>query len=296
MEVVKDNIEQCNPKVYVVMRNHNAFDLTYCCLSSLADCSYQNLHIVVIDDGSKDDSGDRISAEFPSLTVIKSAEYIEYCRGLNVGLRHALSNDADFVFVVNNDTANFTTNYFEALVAAFSTDETIGMVGSLVYDFDGNRRSAGTAQTRLGVFVDTPTEGYMFSSKVLREVGLFDEVLVRYFEDFDYLIRMRNQGFRSLCVKSVSFDHLGGGTSKNQLFVPNYYRVRNLIWFIKRYQKDKSVAWKLINFRGFMKKHIMLSINHLQKGRLVKASCVILSVWAGLIVGLALNWSNENYD
>lgn len=284
------------PKVFVVMRSHNAYELTSCCLTSLRKCSYRNLHFIVIDDGSRDGSGKEIMSTFPWVHVIRSNRYIEYCKGLNLGIRHALANEADFVFVVNNDTDNFSVNYFESLVDAFSTHSDVGLVGSLVYDYDGKRRSAGEPQTRLGVFVDTPTEGYMFSEKVLRDVGLLDEQLVRYFEDYDYLIRMRDKGYQSLCVRDVSFDHLGGGTSKKQLFVPNYYRVRNLLWFLKRYRSGESLLWNLIQFRGFMKKHIILTFNHIQKGRLVKASCVILSIVAGLIVGLALKWSNKTYD
>ena len=109
------------------------------------------------------------------------------------------------------------------MLEEFQRDEKVGLVGSLVYDYEGRRRSAGTPDTRLGVFVDTPTEGYVFSRKVLEHVGLFDEQLVRYFEDFDYLIRMRAAGFKSVCALSVSFDHLGGGPRRSsggrQIFI-----------------------------------------------------------------------------
>ena len=285
-----------NSKIYVVMRNHNAYGLTKTCLLSLLDCSYRNLNIVVIDDGSKDGSGERLAVDFPEIVVITSIQYVEYCKGLNLGIRYALKNDADFVFVVNNDTDNFSNNYFESLLAGFSSVQNVGLVGSLVYDYEGNQRWDGVAKARLGVYVDTPTEGYMLSSEVLQKVGLLDEQLVRYFEDYDYLIRMRAQGFESLCVTDVSFDHLGGGTSKKQLFVPNYYRVRNLIWFLKRYRRDESFGWKYSNFRGFMRKHIMLLVNHVKSGEIIKAACVGLSISAGLFVGTFSSWDNDKYE
>lgn len=283
-------------KIFVVMRNHNAYELTSKCLKSILKCSYKNLEIIVVDDGSSDRSGEKILEKFPQIILLQSKKYIEYCKGLNMGIRYSLSKKADFVFIVNNDTENFSENYFEALLSGFENDKSVGMVGSLVYDYDGNKRSAGVANTRLGVFVDTPTEGYMFSSKVLNEVGLFDEQLVRYFEDFDYLIRMRNMGFKSLCVHDVSFDHLGGGTSKKQLFVPNFYRVRNLIWFIKRYRKNESMMWKFKQFRGFMKKHIMLVLKHLKELRFIKALCVSVSILLGLFVGTFSSWDNNIYE
>jgi len=278
------------------MRNHNAYDLTSVCLKSLLACSYPNKKIVVVDDGSKDRSGEKISANFESVEVVTSSKYIEYCKGLNLGLRHALNEGAEFVFVVNNDTNNFSENYFEELVNAFSRKNNIGMVGSLVYDYDGNKRSAGTAQTRLGVYVDTPTEGYMFSKKVLEDIGLFDEQLVRYFEDYDYLIRMRAKGYESYCTRGVQFDHLGGGTSKKQIFTPNYYRVRNLIWFIKRYRKEESISWKYKNLRGFMRKHVVLTASLLKKGQLIRAVLVAGSIALGILVGVATKWDNVRYD
>jgi GT2 family glycosyltransferase len=284
------------PVLYIVMRNHNAFELTNTCLKSIYSCSYVNKKIIVVDDGSSDDSGIRLQEEYSELIVLTSDKYIEYCRGLNMGIRYALKNQADFIFVVNNDTDNFSSNYFEVLIDSFKNSPNIGLVGSLVYDYDGNKRSAGTPNTRLGVYVDTPTEGYMFSRKVLTTVGLLDEQLVRYFEDFDYLIRMRNLGFESYFERSVQFDHLGGGTSKKQVFTPNFYRVRNLLWFIKRYGKDKSLKWKLINFKGFMRKHIMLILANFRKGRVIKALAISIVVVLGLIAGLFTKWDNNSYE
>jgi GT2 family glycosyltransferase len=284
------------PLIYTVMRNHNAYDLTSVCIKSLRACSFQNMKIVVVDDGSRDGSGEKIAAEFDGVEVLTSSKYIEYCKGLNLGIRHALKEGAEYVFVVNNDTDNFSVNYFEKMVDAFSRKNNIALVGSLVYDYDGNKRSAGTAQTRLGVFVDTPTEGYMFSKKVLEDVGLFDEQLVRYFEDYDYFIRMRAKGYETYCTREVQFDHLGGGTSKKQIFTPNFYRVRNLIWFIKRYRKGEPFYWKYKNFRGFMKKHVDLTISLFKSAHFIRAVLVAGSIGFGLLVGATTKWDNCKYD
>lgn len=282
--------------VGVVMRNHNAFKLTSECLESLLDTGYKGLRFYVIDDGSHDGSGQLISERFPSVEVIRSDRYIEYCRALNIGIRRGLKDGADYIFVINNDTKNFSKNYFDVILEEFQSDEKVGLVGSLVYDYEGGRRSAGTPDKRLGVFVDTPTEGYVFSRQVLEHVGLFDEQLVRYFEDFDYLIRMRAAGFKSVCASSVSFDHLGGGTSKKQWWTPNFYRVRNLIWFLRRRCKEKPISWKLRNFRGFLKKHIVLMLTLARDLKFARLALVGLAVGCGLIAGIVTRWDNENFE
>ena len=63
---------------------------------------------------------------------------------------------------------------------------------------------------------------------------------------------MKEKKFKIKCIPDVSFKHYGGGTSSKKHYIRNYYRVRNMIWFMKRYNADKSLFWKVkVFFRGF---------------------------------------------
>ena len=53
------------PLVYIVILNYNAFGLTAECLRSLRQLTYSNYHMLVVDDGSLDDSADKIVESFP---------------------------------------------------------------------------------------------------------------------------------------------------------------------------------------------------------------------------------------
>ena len=143
---------------------------------------------------------------------------------------------------------------------------------------------------KLGVDLVTPTEGYIIPSKIFKKIGIFDESLVRYFEDLDLIIRMKEYGFKTVADKSISFEHLGGGTTKNMPFVRNFYRVRNLIWFIRRYLKDEKLILKFIYFRGYMKNHYYNLINPLKKFQLLHATKVALSILLGIFLGLIVSW------
>ena len=59
-----------NALVQIVMRNHNAFELTSTAIMDLEKISYQNKGITVIDDGSTDLSGDKLSERFPNIIIV----------------------------------------------------------------------------------------------------------------------------------------------------------------------------------------------------------------------------------
>ena len=288
--------ENNNAKVAVVLRHHNAFDLTFECLSSLKNQEYKNLQFIIIDDYSTDGSIERLKMFFHNFTVLSTSRYVEYSVGLNMGIRHALKNGADYVFVVNNDTKSFSNDLIQKMVNEFQKDTSIGLVGCKVFDYDGSIRWGGTYKNKLGVEMRTPTEGYMISKETFNQVGLLDEKLVRYFEDLDFLIKLRNNNIKVAFTKSVSFKHLGNGTSSKQAFIPPYYRSRNLIWFLKTCCKEKRIIWKIKNYVIYtiatlsrMKYFVQYRLYH-------KLPVFVFAFICGSLVGLCTNWQQTRYD
>lgn len=281
------------PLVYIVMRNHNKFCLTHESLISLNKLTYPNYRILVVDDGSIDDSPDKIVKNFPGIKLIRTGKYLEYCKSLNFGIRYALKDGAQYVFLVNNDTKDFSPNYFEEIIQAFRDNNKVGMIGSLCYDYDGNFRREGIAKDKLGVPMEIPTEGFVIKREVIETIGLLNEMLVRYFEDLDYIIRLRNAGYQTHVVSTVSFAHLGGGTSSKQIFIPNYYRVRNLILFIRKHCTDKSLGWKMRECYKYLSLHTGRMKTSLRKGEFGSFFKISGSVALGLMAGFLFKWREE---
>jgi GT2 family glycosyltransferase len=92
------------PSVYCVIVNWNGWHDTSLCLASLAEQDYPNLKIVVVDNGSTDDSVAHIRASFPCATLLQTGANLGFATGTNVGLRHALAAGADLLWLLNNDT------------------------------------------------------------------------------------------------------------------------------------------------------------------------------------------------
>ena len=126
-----------NNCVYIIILNWNGADDTIECLESVQQLNYKNYKIVLVENGSDDDSLEKISlwtkksnlytvlynqekaenggvAEFESkldnksgdekLVIIANKENLGFAAGANVGIRYALSSGSDYVWLLNNDT------------------------------------------------------------------------------------------------------------------------------------------------------------------------------------------------
>ena len=98
------HIAQNQARVYIVLLNWNGWQDTLECVRSLERMEYRNWHAVIVDNGSTDDSVARLKGACPDVTVVETDKNLGFAAGNNVGIRYALKNEADYVFVLNNDT------------------------------------------------------------------------------------------------------------------------------------------------------------------------------------------------
>lgn len=276
-----------------VIRHHNSLDFTSRCIEDLKKIT-GNHRIYIVEDGSNDGSQVELLKLYNSdkrvLRILSTnGVHLEYCRALNVGIREAMKDDFQYIFVVNTDTRNFSENLFSVALEDFKRLPYLGKWGCKVYDFEGKRRGGGDLMHKLGVDLTTPTEGYILKADALRDVGLFDERLYRYFEDLDLIIRLRDKNYEIFCNQSVSFDHKGGGLSGNYPYIRNYYRVRNLIWFLKYYRPGNSLQ-RLYYTLSYLKLHFIRLWKALRKYEYREFGIILYSIFVGLMVGIVKKW------
>jgi len=84
--------------------NWNGGPDTVDCLESLAQANLDRATVLVVDNGSRDDSLARIRGRFPSQRILVLAENQGYAGGNNAGIRAALDAGAGGVLLLNNDT------------------------------------------------------------------------------------------------------------------------------------------------------------------------------------------------
>lgn len=280
------------PLVYIVALNYNGFNLTSEFIESINQLTYTNYKILVVENGSLDNSYNQLVEAFPEITLIQNKSNLSYCKAFNIGIREALRNGANYVFIVSNDTKDFSSNYLEEIIQAFEENNKIGLVGSNCYNYDGIK-THGDTKIRFGIPNETPAEGLVIKRDVFEKIGGLDEKLAIYFEDLDFIIRLRNAGYKTKNVSSVSFAHLGNATVSKERFMPNYFRVRNIIWFIRRYCADKSFKWKIREFIINMQYHVKKLLKSAMNLDFTSFVIVGYAILKGIISGFVSKWNPE---
>jgi GT2 family glycosyltransferase len=95
------------PKVAVILINRNGCKLTEACVRSLVHTKYSNLLIIITDNGSQQDDLDQLAnlRRTEKSVVIHPLGYnAGFTKANNAGVRLALDQDADFLWILNNDT------------------------------------------------------------------------------------------------------------------------------------------------------------------------------------------------
>jgi len=214
--------------VYVVILNWNLPWDTIACVESVQAGAPSGVEIVVVDNGSTDDSlvlfQDRLGDQ---VTILATAENLGFAGGVNVGIEHAISEGAQSVLLLNNDTI-VEPGMIRHLVRAASQSANVGIVGPIIYYYDqpeliwrfGDREYRGLpVPIRLSDRAIVEAAGAPFSAdyvtacgmlvrrEVFEAIGLFDTRFFFYFEDADFCRRARLAGFGIWCAPRAKMWH-----------------------------------------------------------------------------------------
>src|SRR5262249_55435343 len=94
--------------------------------------------VVVVDNGSSDDSVALVRARHPDVALLVLGENRGFAGGVNHGIRHALERGAETVALFNNDAVP-DEHWHARLVASLAADDRVGVVTSKILDVAGER-------------------------------------------------------------------------------------------------------------------------------------------------------------
>lgn len=132
-------------RVDIVAPAYNRREITLQCIKSLLkiDSTGLDVHIVIVDDGSTDGTGDAIRQEYPVVEVIDGNGGLLYTEGTNVGVRAALKHDPQYVLMINDD-ALFDPDFLQHMVRTAERNPR-SVVGSLLLLWDTPHKLFQTA-------------------------------------------------------------------------------------------------------------------------------------------------------
>lgn len=231
--------------VHAVIVNWNGGAATLRCLGSVAALDNPPAVVHVVDNGSTDGSAEAVEAAHPAVRVHRTGRNLGFAAGANVGIRAALSEESDFVLLLNND-ATLETGALARLVDAAKRRPDLGLYGpKILSDTREGRlwccgvslgfapnlcRLRGHGRRDRGRFdreetVDALTGCVLLvSRRVFEAVGLLPEAYFVYVEDADFCAAARAAGFGCLYVPSARAEHraassTGGGYSRGRKYL-----------------------------------------------------------------------------
>lgn len=221
-----------HPLVICVTVNWNGWSDTVVCLDSLRNQIYPNLQVIVVDNGSNDDSVQRIREAHPWVSLHETGNNLGFARGCNAGTRLAYQRGADFVWLLNNDTSA-PPDTASLLVHSALVHPEAGAIGSVLYymhapqqvqAWGGGTVSLLTAYTSHFTAPTSFTPGATFLTgaslllprRVLEQIGLFFEGFFMYCDDSDLCLRLHRAGFSLVVSPETAVLHKEGGSSSKR--------------------------------------------------------------------------------
>lgn len=239
--------------VAAVVLNWNNYDDTAECLHGLLNQSYHGLEPLVVDNGSTDGSYERLQQEIDGVRILRNDENRGFTGGMNRGIDYALSEEFEYVLLVNNDVRFPDPDIVQRLIEKYRSESLVGALSPMTTtevettnsdsDCPFIPRNGRTGYSQFDSEVSDPDLSYgcdyscvLFSRKLLELVGSFDDRYFLYFEDIEHGTRIKNQGHHLATDRTVTVKHESHGSSSSPIGpVPSYYDARNRLLFMDQY-------------------------------------------------------------
>jgi GT2 family glycosyltransferase len=207
--------------------------LSNCVRSIVEKTTYENYELVIADNGRLSDSAVALLDSIPHCRVhFQIAGQFNYARKLNFAVGHSRGQH---LLLFNDDIEVITPEWIEAMLE-YSQQESIGAVGARLLYPDGRLQHIGVVMGVCGLaahaFHSHPggAPGYGFSALIVRNysavtaacmltrrelyerLGGFDERFAFDFNDTDYCLRLRREGYRIVYTPYAELYHLESAT------------------------------------------------------------------------------------
>ncbi len=220
--------ESSFPKVTIVIPNWNTQQWLPGCLDGLQAQTYQNFEIIVVDNGSTDQSVEFIKKQYPDVKLIAFKENRGFAPAVNAGIQHV---QTEYIVLLNVDTIP-QPDWLKNLIGVIEqspasvagvASKMLSMDDPTIIDDAGNEFSwYGSANKRgLRESADnyTVTEevfsvsggASLFRRSFFDDVGYFDESFISYLEDVDLGLRGRLLGYQFMYAAEAKIKHRWSG-------------------------------------------------------------------------------------
>lgn len=264
-----ENVSMNYPKVTILIPNYNGKKWLAQLLPTIEKVSYPNLEILIVNNGSTDDSAKFLKESYPKVRVVEIKKNRGYAGANNLGVKKAKGK---YVLLLNNDT-EVTPKFLEPLVAKMEKDKTIGVIQPQIrsmtnkdlidsigsfFTFTGFLYHYGyfqpakfkKYQKELSVY-SIKGACFLIKRKDYLDLGGIDENFVTYVEESDLCHRILLSGKKIICTPKSVVYHFGGGDmsimTKNEVVIFRSFKNR-FVSYIKNLGLKKLLLVLPVHF------------------------------------------------
>lgn len=273
--------------IFVVIPSYNAADWLATSIDSVLAQSHKDFDLIIVDNGSLDDSRTIIEsyqAKDPRVRAIFRDKNYGYTGGVNPGMELAIKEGAEFVAPFNND-AVADKDWLKHLYEYIKKHDDVGIATCKLLHADGKTfDSTADLYTVWGLPYprgrDEPaTDKYdsetaifgasggasMYRTKMLAEIGVFDQDFFAYYEDIDLSFRAHLAGWKVRFVpESLVYHEQGKTAGKMRSGFTTYQFMKNLPMVIIKDVPGK-LLWRVVPRFWFA--YTLFFINSFTKGK-----------------------------
>lgn len=246
-------IKPTRPKVTSIVLTWNSADYIETCIDSLLDSGYKT-DLLIIDNNSSDNTRELITCKYPSLKLINTGENLGYAGGNNIGILEAITNNADYIFILNPD-ARIAKNCITSMVGRIESDtELAGVSPKIYYEGSNDIWFAGSVikwhsgvTTQPGGRDEGQFDSVQYTERlngcamliktsVIKEFGLMDNNFFLYYEESDWTVTFTEANYRLGFEPSAMVWHaVSSSTGGHSSTLYHYYMTRNKLYFVHKH-------------------------------------------------------------
>jgi GT2 family glycosyltransferase len=291
-------------KVFAIIVTYNGRAWIEKCVNSLW-ASTLSPEILVIDNASTDNTVAYIQQHFPEVRLIHSGANLGFGKANNIGMKLALDEGADYVFLLNQD-AWIERDTINALISVHRLNSEYGIISPLHVNGDNTALEykfieyiqpsecpglvSDFIMDRLKLIYQTTfvnAAAWLISKSCLETVGGFDPLYPHYGEDVDYIQRAKYFGYKTGIVPGTKMWHDSKILSwpeitKNRKRMVTIYLSEvksiggslrsNMLVFLKRRFDDLTShllfrRFKMLAYQSGLTWEVLRSLNKISKAR-----------------------------